>query len=128
MRFYHLDLYADLGTDRLTWRRLGVLLTHLPRESSYVQAVGGERARWGDVEHLLAGVIDVVQIGNFYTQVLASNRQFKDAPKPPKPFMRPGDKPARTGKRVGDRSYTQAQMRAILDRWRKGTSTEPEVN
>ena len=57
----------------------------------------------------------------------ASNRQLKDAPKPPKPFPRPGDKPAK-GNRLGDRSYTKAQMRTILDRWRKGTSTEPEVS
>lgn len=105
-----------------------VLLNHLPRDSAYVQAVGGSLVRWGEIEHLLATVIDVVQVGNFYTAVVASNRQIKDPPKPPKPFLRPGDKPARSGKRLGDRSYTKAQMRMILDRWRAGTKTEPEVN
>ena len=122
MRFYHIDLLADLGTRRLTWRRLTVLLNHLPRESAYVQAVVGDTARWGDTEHLLAGLIDVVQVGNYYTQVLASNRQFKEAPKPPPVFPRPGDKPDR-GKRPG-RTYTREQMREILDRRRQGIDKE----
>lgn len=101
-------------------------MRHLPRESNYVQAVGAETARWSDTEHLLAGIIDAVQVGNFYTQVIASNRQFREAPKAPKPFPRPGDKPER-GNRVGDRKYTQAQMRKILDRWRTSPTETPEV-
>jgi hypothetical protein len=102
-----------------------VLLTHLPRESNYVQAVGGERARWSDTEHLLAGIIDAVQIGNFYTQVIASNRQFKDAPKPPQSFPRPGDKPVENGTRIGrGKGLPRAEMRILLDRWRAGKPEE----
>lgn len=115
MRFYHLDVWADLGTDRLTWRRLAVLLRHLPRESAYVQAVGGDTVRWGDSEHLLAGILDVVQIGNFYTQVLASDRRLKGDPKPPKPLERPGDR-----KKRAKASRTVAQIAGTLEAWREG--------
>lgn len=115
MRFYHIDLLADLGTDRLTWRRLAVLLRYLPREAAYVQAVGGPATQWSATEHLLAGVIDVVQVGNYLT----TRAHFKGNPDPPKPVRRPGDRPERSN-RLGNRSYTKDQMRKILDRWRKG--------
>lgn len=101
-----------------------MLLNHLPRESAYVQAVGGPLVRWGELEHLLAGIIDIVQVGNFYTQVLASNRHLKAEPKPPKPLPRPGvTTPGETPKRAR-RPYTQAEMKAVLDNWNE----QPEVS
>lgn len=117
MRFYHVDLPADLGTRRLTWRRLAVLLSHLPRESAYVQAVAGDTARWGDTEHLLAGVIDSIRVGNFYTAMAASNRRFKDPPSPPCPIPRPGDESARKRNAHG---YSQDQVNDLLAKWRSG--------
>jgi hypothetical protein len=100
-----------------------VLLRYLPRESSFVQAVAGETARWGNTEHLLAGLIDVVQVGNYLTEVLASNRQIRGEPKPPKPIRRPGDNPDIA--RRPARSYTRAEMREILDR-RRGVIDQTE--
>lgn len=92
-----------------------MLLSHLPRESAYIQAVSGERGRWGDTEHLLAGIIDLLRSGNYLTQ----RAHFKGDPPPPRPFRRPGD-PPEPGQRLGDRSFTRAQMRKILDEWRAG--------
>jgi hypothetical protein len=86
-----------------------------------VGAAIGERALWGDIEHLLANLFDAVQVGNFYAEVMASGQQLKNnKPKASKPVRRPGDKAKRDGGRIGNRSYTPEQMRVILDKWRKG--------
>lgn len=68
MRFYGIDLVADLGQPRLSWRRLAVLLKHLPRESSFAQVQFGERVRWSDQEHLLALIADAIRVGNWQRQ------------------------------------------------------------
>lgn len=123
LRFYNIDVCADLGTPRLTWRRLVVLLNHLPRESAYVQAVGGDRLKWGDTEHLLAGVIDQQQVTNY----LLTRANFKSNRAAPKPIRRPGDTLERdrsNGSTLGNRKYTETEMRRILDSW----SDPPEVS
>ena len=56
---------ADLGTHRLTWRRLGLLIRHLPDGSATMRAFHGPLASWGVTEHLLAGVVDVLQGANW---------------------------------------------------------------
>lgn len=95
MRWFRLDLQADLGTARLPYRRLRVLLAHLPREAAYVQAVLGESASWGQTEHLLATVADVlVRLNHNFVQSRSTTR-IPD----PKPFPRPGQAPVDDGKR-----------------------------
>lgn len=43
------------------WRRLGVLVRHLPRHSATSQAINGPAvAEWGQTEELLASVVDVL--------------------------------------------------------------------
>lgn len=116
MRFYHLDLFAALGTPRLTWRRLGVLLHHLPRESAYVQAVAGARAMWGHSEYLLARLIDEVRTGNHMFERV----NFKGRPAPPRPLPRPGDPPSQLV--IQGRRYSREQIRARHRRW--GTNPE----
>lgn len=92
-----------------------MLLRHLPRDSAYVRAWAGDQAAWGDTEHLLAGVIDAVQIGNFYTEVMASGRRMKSTPKPPTALLRPGDD---TGRKAGGEPVEQLQARLAM--WRAG--------
>ncbi len=75
----------DLGTERLTWRDLWVIVNNLPRSSALVRAVAGTDAEWGLLEHLTAVVADAVEVGNWQRQGKAS------APKP-KPIPRPGAK------------------------------------
>lgn len=88
MRFYGLDL-LDLGTRRLSWRRLGSLLRFLPREAATVQEVVGDDATWSDQEYLSALLVDsVTHLGWMFTQV-----HFKNPPrKPPPQVRRPGDR------------------------------------
>lgn len=81
-----------------------------------MQSVGGEKARWGDTEHLLASVIDTVRQGNFYSAIAASNRRLKDAPRPPDPIPRPGDE----SRKRETHGYSQEQLTDVLARWRSG--------
>jgi hypothetical protein len=109
LRFYGADI-AHVGTDRLTWRRFAVLMAHLPRESSYVQAVAGERARWGDTEHLLALIADALHVGNYQR----ARAHFKGNPKAPDPLPRPG-KPTPGKRRFGNARMTVDQLRKTLN-------------
>lgn len=105
-----------------------MLLRHLPRESAYIQAIGGPRVRWGEVEHLIAHVIDLLALNNYLTL----RAHFKGEPKHPTPFRRPGDpvatRPAGDQpQRFGNRSFNRADMAEILARWRAGKPQPEEV-
>jgi hypothetical protein len=90
LRWYRLDLQRDLGTPRLTWRRLRVLLGQLPRESGLVQRTGGDVVRWGSQEHLLASVVDELRILDWH---YVSSHSRGRVPAPPL-IPRPGVKAA----------------------------------
>lgn len=98
----------DLGTERLTWRRLAVLLAHLPRDSWTVREVSGEAARWGDQEHLLATIADLLTQANW--MFAAANS--KHAPDLPKPLRRPGD-PDPTVRIGGKRTATPREFQRL---------------
>jgi hypothetical protein len=109
LRYFRIDLVADLGTDRLTWRRLAVLIAALPRDSAYVLSVYGERARWGEMEHLLADLSDQMA-GVSY---LLAAAHFKGKPKPPQPRPRPGvDTPGK--RKFGTARLSVEQLRKAL--------------
>ncbi|MEU7177028.1 MULTISPECIES: hypothetical protein [Streptomyces] len=103
LRFWGLDLVADLGTPRLTWRRLGVLIERMPEESALMRSlVGTEAAQWTPERHLLAGVIDSLGVvayllgGNL---VALGGAKTNPVPEP-KPIERPGVEVAKpTGER-----------------------------
>lgn len=108
LRFYPgIDL-LDLGTPRLDWQRLAVLIEYLPRESATVRETVGDEARWGDGENLLATIVDAIaQLSWMFAKA-----NFTGAPQRPKPLRRPGMRdPSRIG---GKRSYTLAQVDRIL--------------
>lgn len=78
-----------------------------------MQAVGGDTVRWGHVEHLLAGLIDAQQVGNYLT----AKAHFKGGPKTPKPLPRPGDKPSGQLKVKPRRTYTVEEYEKVRDAW-----------
>lgn len=97
----------------MRWGRFGVLLRGLPRESLTVRAVGGEGARWGEVEHLLAVVIDLLQSQVWQFASANSRRKVKR----PRPYPRPGVvDPNR--RRFGSRSMSLSEARDWLARKR----------
>jgi hypothetical protein len=112
-RFYGIDLLG-LWRGELSPRRLAALVSNLPRDAAVHRATYGERARWGDTEHLLADVVDLLQ--------LLWWAQTKDGSKNrnrPKPLPRPGVTPPKDERteRIGSGSWSLAEMRDKLDRW-----------
>lgn len=104
-----IDLYVDLGTPRLSFRRLRLLLERAALDSEYAREVVGPQARWSTTEYLLANLIDAVQVGNW--QFAAANTpKGKQRPERPKPVERPGE----TAKR--NQYRTQLSDREILRR------------
>ncbi|WP_309235824.1 hypothetical protein [Amycolatopsis sp. SID8362] len=79
----------DYYRGKLTPRRLRVLIRHLPRESALVRALHGEAAEWGLTEHLLAGAVDELAVGNWLF-VAANSAEGADQPDRPRPVPRPG--------------------------------------
>lgn len=83
-----------------------MLLRHLPRDSSYLEAVVGPSARWSDAEYLLAQIVDGVQVSNYLAKV---GFRLTGEHRPPEPLARPGT----VRRRVGN-SMTPAELRKRL--------------
>lgn len=81
-------MYADLGTPRLSFRRLRVVLEHSALDSEYARKKLGDKARWSTTEHLIATVADLIQIGNW--QYATAHSKKGHAPPKPTPIERPG--------------------------------------
>ena len=88
------------------------MLALLPPDSFYAQATVGEQATWGVTDHLLATVVDVLNVSNW----LYVSAHSKSKVTPPIRMQRPGVAPDRDGK-LGGTKYTQVEMRTILDTW-----------
>jgi hypothetical protein len=94
----------------LSWRRLRVLIQHLPPESATWTAIRNaltdeelaeqsesaepERDRWSKLEHLMAAVADRVARVE-YVLICANTDKKTRRPDPPEPIRRPGSKQAR---------------------------------
>lgn len=78
-RGLHLD---DLGTKRLTWRDLKVIIRHLPPGNALQRERLGEAAQWGPEAYLLALIGDALQAANWQR---AGDRHAQR----PKPIPRP---------------------------------------
>lgn len=92
----------DLGTPGLSWVDLRAFARHAPHTSAIARSVHGEAAAWGPTEHLLATVIDVLQVGNW-------QRAGKKGSPRPKPITRPGDR-----KRIGTTVLSLDAMDKLL--------------
>jgi hypothetical protein len=85
-RYYTVDLTC-LWRGTLSPRRVLWWVEHLPEDSATVAALRGgpEHRAWTSSAHLLASVVDAVQV-NTWTAVAA---HAKRRPKPPAPLPRP---------------------------------------
>jgi hypothetical protein len=88
LRYYRVDL-LDYYRGTLSARRLRVLIKHLPRDSALVGELHGDTAEWGLAEHLLAGAVDELAVGNWLF-VAANSDENADVPPRPRPVPRPG--------------------------------------
>lgn len=100
---YRLDW---LGTRRLSWRDLWVIVRMAPRSSALARSIHGARAVWTQETYLLADIFDVLAAANW--------QRAGKGPKP-KPFPRP--------RREDDKTVTRYGSGALpideLDAWFK---------
>jgi hypothetical protein len=94
-----------LGTRRLSWRDLLVIVKQAPRESSLARAMHGEDALWGLTDHLVAAAVDELAVANW-------QRQGKKGAPRPKPLPRPG-KQSKT-QRIGAEPLPIADLEAWI--------------
>jgi hypothetical protein len=92
---------------RLTWRRLRVLIRHLPLDSATVQEVQGDAVAWDTTAHLLASLLDVERLA-LWQRSGGSGRR-------PERILRPGET---KGHRVGHVTRPEHEVRAFLARFR----------
>ncbi|MFF7023059.1 hypothetical protein ACFY97_18900 [Streptomyces klenkii] len=102
----------DLHRGRLSWRRLRVLIEHLPPESATKTALRGEftaeelaalaeasdpeAGRWSQLEQLTASIADAVRrVEHVLIVANTDEKQKHKIPPPPEPIPRPGTRPLR---------------------------------
>lgn len=85
-----------------------MIVRHSPRTSALAGAVNGEEAAWSLTDHLLAGVYDLLAMGNW-------QRSGRKNSAKPKPLPRPGHKAG--GKQIGK---DPIPIRDFNSWWEKG--------
>ncbi|WP_432134404.1 MULTISPECIES: hypothetical protein [unclassified Streptomyces] len=78
----------DWHRERLSERRLTVLVKHLPRDSALNRELHGEAADWSVTDHLLAAAVDHLAAANWMFACVNS-AEDGDQPEPPVPVPRP---------------------------------------
>lgn len=121
-RYYGTHLARDLGTERLTYRRFGVLLRRLPRESNYVQEIGGPSLAWTHTEHLLAAVVNELRVLDWH-YLSAHTPKNSAKPKKPRFVEAPGARQSSKPKM----SLTEMRGRLADPRWVDADDTPKKV-
>ncbi|QCX81279.1 hypothetical protein C9F11_38480 [Streptomyces sp. YIM 121038] len=96
----------DVHRGLMSWRRLRVLVEHLPPESHTMTALRNqlsdeelaeqadkgepEKGRWSQQDQLLAAVVDALRRVEYV--LICANSEKRNHPKPPEPMRRPGAK------------------------------------
>ncbi|MFJ1811889.1 MULTISPECIES: hypothetical protein [unclassified Streptomyces] len=79
----------DWHRERLSARRLAVLIKQLPRDSALNRELHGEAAEWSVTDHLLAAAVDHLAAANWMFACV--NSEEGDQPEAPAPVPRPAD-------------------------------------
>lgn len=79
-----------LGSDRLPWRDLRIIVENLPRTSALGRSTLGKDAKWGFVEQLMATQIDALNM--LIWMQSEDGRKNRNRPKPvPRPGVSSGE-------------------------------------
>lgn len=103
----------------MSWRRLRVLIQHLPPESATWTALRNglsdeelaeqadkgeaEKGRWSQLEQLIAANLDAARRIE-YVLICANTEKKSQRPNPPEPVPRPGAKPLRPKAKLTENS------------------------
>lgn len=102
----------SLGTPRLSWRDLWVIVRQAPRTSALARSIHGSRAAWSQDTYILADLFDAIQGGNWQRGGGKGSR--------PKPFPRPKRDDDKTTTRYGSGALTIDEF----DAWLKAREVE----
>lgn len=80
------------GTGRLSWRDVWVIVRAAQPGSAIHRALSPDGKGWSENTAVLADLIDEIRALKYYVQAQVSRKR----PKKPKPYPRPGVKPAHT--------------------------------
>ena len=109
----------SVGSPALTWRRFGVLVSHLPSDSWTVRALN-DGSPLPHLEHrLLALAINQLMAGNW--------QRGGGKGRKPQPLRLPGDPTDDRTQRIG-KARPIAEMRQILDNWESTVKPKGGVN
>lgn len=100
-----------LGSDRLSFRDLWVIVRNCPRESALARALAPVDSAWSDTEYLLADAVDLLSLLVWFKTKDGSKNRNR-----PEPRLRPGDEPKQ--KTYGTTAVPMDEMARILG-WEK---------
>jgi hypothetical protein len=103
----------DLGTHKLTWRDLFVIVKQSPKDSALIRAIAGEQYEWFTTNQLLALVADALHVAN-WQRAEGKRSEY------PKPIPRPG---VEVPRHHGREAVSMEEMRGRLERKRQMAST-----
>jgi hypothetical protein len=78
----------------------------MPGQSALAEAKWGDQARWGYQEHLLADIVDRINVGNWLTTEV--NKASGSTNPFPEPHPRPGAEHTRTQPREQEQEFASA--------------------
>jgi hypothetical protein len=85
------DQLGEFWAGRMSWRRLWVLVSRLPRDAAtVVAALGPERAAWSTQVELIAKSVDELAVSNYLLSLLVGGGKGPPPPQP-QPLPRPTD-------------------------------------
>ncbi|MGW9399355.1 hypothetical protein [Streptomyces sp. NPDC055642] len=109
----------DVHRGRMSWRRLRVLIQHLPPESATWTALRNampdadlseqaekgepEKGRWSQQEQLLATAVDAIRRLE-WVLICVNTEKKSQRPDPPEPMRRPGAGPRKSKAQLTSRS------------------------
>ncbi|WP_141717925.1 DUF5361 domain-containing protein [Nocardia altamirensis] len=106
----------DVGSKRFTWRDFAVLVRESSSDSALLRAMHPERYRWGQVEHLLADLVDVANLLLWSKTKDGSHNRNR-----PAPYPRPGVED-KTKRQVKGTAVPMDQVRTRLAALQSGTT------
>lgn len=111
----------DLGTDRMSWRRLKLMIDWVPPGSMLWMAMLGDRAPWPAEWHFQAAQFDALQVANWQR----ANEGKKRPSKPPDPLPRPGDVASKRDRAEAVRDALLAQRERLNARKKPRADPRP---
>lgn len=119
LRYYNGVDLLDVHRGEMSWRRLRVLIQHLPSESSTWTALRNEltpqqlaeqaekgepeKGRWSQLEQLVAANVDAIRRVEWVLQCVNIEQKSK-RPDAPEPMRRPGAGPRKKTAKLTDKS------------------------